>query len=63
MDSKENEDVNDNKINNEEEGKPAVMGGTSPSIEEHIMEHLPPTLHKGNIISLKEGVLHFVLRL
>lgn len=53
----ENEDYNDDEAeeenkSDEEDEKPqmeekAVMVHSSSSIEEHIMEHLPPTLHKG----------------
>lgn len=47
-----NEDDNQDDENNEEEKqslvkKGAVMVHCSSSIEEHIIEHLPPTLHKG----------------
>ncbi len=52
----ENEDYNDEEEDNksdEEEEKPHMEEGAvtvrcSSSIDEHIIEHLPPTLHKGN---------------
>lgn len=57
----ENEDYNDDDDDDEEDDdksgdeKPhveegAVMVHSSCSIEEHIIDHLPPTLHKGNIL-------------
>lgn len=56
----ENEDYNEeeeeeNNKSEEEEEKPHVEEGAvivdcSSLIEEHIIEHLPPTLHKGNIL-------------
>ena len=58
----ENEDCNDdgeeeeeNNTSEEEEEKPhveegAVMVDFSSLIEEHVIEHLPPTLHKGDIL-------------
>ncbi|GLD58783.1 patatin-like phospholipase domain-containing protein 2 [Lates japonicus] len=60
----ENEDYNDNEAeeenkSDEEEEKPqmeekAVMVHSSSSIEEHIVEHLPPTLHKALVEACME---------
>ncbi|XP_074534538.1 patatin-like phospholipase domain-containing protein 2 [Halichoeres trimaculatus] len=51
---KENEDINDNNRGNGEVEKPAVRVDTSSSTEEHIMEHLPPTLHKALVEACME---------
>ncbi|XP_070686967.1 patatin-like phospholipase domain-containing protein 2 [Pempheris klunzingeri] len=58
----ENEDYNDDEESDEseeEQGKPhveegAVMVHSSSSIEEHIIEHLPPTLHKALVEACME---------
>ncbi|XP_018537563.1 patatin-like phospholipase domain-containing protein 2 [Lates calcarifer] len=60
----ENEDYNDDEAeeenkSDEEDEKPqmeekAVMVHSSSSIEEHIMEHLPPTLHKALVEACME---------
>lgn len=64
--AEENEDYNDDEEDNksdEEEEKPhaeegVVMVHCSSSIDEHIIGHLPPTLHKGNMTlrNLQKGV-------
>ncbi|XP_034540677.1 LOW QUALITY PROTEIN: patatin-like phospholipase domain-containing protein 2 [Notolabrus celidotus] len=52
-------DYNDDNKSDEEEEKPrveeaAVMVDSSSSLEEHIMEHLPPTLHKALVEACME---------
>lgn len=44
----ESEDYNDAEEDNKSDEEGAVMIHCSSSIEEHFIEHLPPTLHKGN---------------
>ncbi|KAM7002426.1 patatin-like phospholipase domain-containing protein 2 [Tautogolabrus adspersus] len=50
----ENEDYNDDYKSDEEEEEVAVLVDSSSSIEEHIIEHLPPILHKALVEACME---------